>query len=292
MLAEPESTYCSAQTTRPLPTQSRSTPASARSAHSRRPAGSFSPRSRANAASSTPAIRKRTAARRNGGSATTPTRMARWVEPQTKQTISQAASERPRSSPTRNLRCLGREHADLLEHGGEHDGRLGGRGLALGAERAQHALEPLDGGHRDLEDVAVFPGHMMALEDVGVLPELENPRLGADVVRCRIPHRDERGDGPADSAAIEQRRVPADDAQLLQPLDPLHDRGAGEADLVGKALVGRPAVLDQVAQEGQAGGVEGGGWRGNRGHGVRRKEDRTKIFRTNRLSSRQISYFS
>jgi hypothetical protein len=78
MLAVPESTYCSAQTTSPLPAQSRSTPASARVPQSARRVGSASfLKSSATPPSRSPAVTKRTPAMRNGGSDSTPTRMAR-----------------------------------------------------------------------------------------------------------------------------------------------------------------------------------------------------------------------
>src|ERR1051325_9587249 len=285
MLAVPESTYCSAQTTRPLPAQRSSTPASASARHSLARAGSRSPRSQAIPPRRSPATVNRTPAMREGGTDSTPTRIARQVDPQTRQTISQARSARPRNSPTRHLLDSHRQHAGLLEDGGEHDRRPGGGGLALGTEGAQDLLQALDRGHRDLEDVTILARHMMAFEDVGMVAELQDPRLGADVIRRGVAHRDERGDRPPDPAAVEARAVALDDPLLVEALDPLHDRGPGEPDFVSQALVGGTAVLGEEAEEGQAGGVEEGGCRGNRGHLNRRMYNHSNIRDTNSVST-------
>src|ERR1043166_7622906 len=270
MLAVPESTYCSAQTTSPLPAQRSSTPAKARTPQSPRRTGSCSPRSQAMPPSTRPAMTKRTPAIRNGGGDSTPTRLAGEGGPQTRQTISQAKSARPRNSPTRHLLDSRRQHAGLLEDGGEHDRRLGGGRLALGTEGAQHLLQPFDRRDRHLEDVAVLARHVVAFEDVGMVAELEDPRLGADVIRGGVAHRHERRDRPPDPAPVEARGVPLNDPLLLEALDPLHDGGAGEPHFVRQALVGGAAVLGEEAEQGQAGGVEEGGCRGNRSHVNRR----------------------
>jgi hypothetical protein len=76
MLAVPDSIYCSAHTTSPLPNTSRNVPVTIRVFQSWRRTGAFSPNASASPASSPPAIRKRTPAIRNGGKCSTPIRMA------------------------------------------------------------------------------------------------------------------------------------------------------------------------------------------------------------------------
>ena len=82
MLAIPDAVNCSAHTTNALPPASSRMPTIACVRQSTNRRGSLSPNASTTASSSVPAIRNRNPAKRNGGSTDTPTRMARYVEPQ------------------------------------------------------------------------------------------------------------------------------------------------------------------------------------------------------------------
>ncbi len=77
----PEGTYCSAQTTRPLPPKRRKMPMTVLASHWRA-VGHAAPRSLRNPNKSEPASVKRTAAIRNGGIVSTAILMPRYVLPQ------------------------------------------------------------------------------------------------------------------------------------------------------------------------------------------------------------------
>ena len=62
--------------------------------------------------------------------------------------------------------------------------------------------------------------------------------------------------GKAGLGPVEPRVVAADEARFLQPLDPFHDGGAGEADLVGDGLVAGAAVGGEELEDAAGGGVE------------------------------------
>src|SRR5436853_7456195 len=97
MLATPDAVYCSAQTTNALPPESSRTPTIAWVRQSPRRLGSVSPSASAAVSSTRPAMKNRRPANRNGGSTPTPTRIPRYVDPQTTHTTRYATSALPRS---------------------------------------------------------------------------------------------------------------------------------------------------------------------------------------------------
>src|SRR2546430_14497609 len=96
MLATPDAVYCSAQTTNALPPESSRTPTIAWVRQSPRRLGSVSPSASAAVSSTRPAMKNRRPANRNGGSTPTPTRIARYVDPQITHTTRYATSALPR----------------------------------------------------------------------------------------------------------------------------------------------------------------------------------------------------
>ena len=82
MLATPDGVYCSAHTTNAFPPARRNSPTMTSVRQSTALRGARSPNASAPAKRITPAMKNRSPANKNGGSSPTPTRMARYVDPQ------------------------------------------------------------------------------------------------------------------------------------------------------------------------------------------------------------------
>ena len=89
----PLGTDCSAHTTPPLPTANMKKPSTASRPHALR-AGSDRPRALSTAASTRPAVAYRSPPMRNGGIVSSAILMAKYVVPQTRQTVTQATHAR------------------------------------------------------------------------------------------------------------------------------------------------------------------------------------------------------
>src|SRR5436305_15336018 len=63
--------------------------------------------------------------------------------------------------------------------------------------------------------------------------------------RVERRQRHERGEREADGVSVDHRVIAAEHAALLQPPDPLVNRGDGQARLLGKIGKASPAVLGQ-----------------------------------------------
>src|SRR5947207_2820330 len=147
---------------------------------------------------------------------------------------------------------LHRDEPRLFEHGAEHDrgarAHLHLRGRP--AQVPQDALQALEIGCRDLQDVAVLARNVMTLEHARVLLQVAHPWFIADVVGVRVAHGDEGRDRETGPPAIHPRVVPGDVTRLLEPLHALHHRGPRQADLVSDCLVARAPIGAEDAQEG------------------------------------------
>ena len=113
----------------------------------------------------------------------------------------------------------------------------------------EHALEALDAGGGDLEDVAVLARHVMALEHLGIVHQRRDRGLLAEPAGHRVADGDEGGDGEAGLGPVEPRVVALDDTRLFHALDPLHHGRPGEPDRVGDGLVAGPAVIGEEPED-------------------------------------------
>jgi len=82
--------------------------------------------------------------------------------------------------------------------------------------------------------------------------------LGLVMVGRRIADVDERRDGESGLGPIDPGRVSEDVATFLEALDPLHDGGSREADLIGEGLIAGAAVGRQELEEAAADGIDVG----------------------------------
>ena len=113
----------------------------------------------------------------------------------------------------------------------------------------EHIAELVERRCRHLQDVAILACNMMALEYVRMFGQALDTTLETAAVGHGIAHRDKGGDGPPDARAIDVRVVAGDVSRLLEPLDPLHDGGAGQPDFVGDGLVGHAAIGGQQVED-------------------------------------------
>ncbi len=121
--------------------------------------------------------------------------------------------------------------------------------------RSSTPFQTLDRGRRHLQHVAVVARHVMAFQHARVGRELLDAELV--VARVRVADGDEGGDRKAHLGPVQPGVVPLDIAGLLQPLDPLHDGGAGETNFVGDGLIAGAAVLGQQPEDVPGGGIDG-----------------------------------
>src|SRR5207302_7500821 len=99
----------------------------------------------------------------------------------------------------------------LLEDRALHAGRAGTHlGLGRAAQIPQHALQALEIGRRNLEDVTVLSGDVVTLEHFRMLLHVAHPRLVPDVVGVGVTHGDEGGHGKAGLGAVQSRAIPGD----------------------------------------------------------------------------------
>ena len=111
---------------------------------------------------------------------------------------------------------------------------------------------------RDLDDEAVVARDVVRLQDLGRRRDQVVERL---VVAVRIAQPHERQDRQAQALRVDDRRVPLDDARLLQPAHPFGDRARGHGDGTGQLGETGPALALEDIEDAPVGGV-----RGIRGH--------------------------
>src|SRR6185503_9303876 len=102
----------------------------------------------------------------------------------------------------------------FFEQRSQHDRRARVDRLVPAGNLSQDRLHALEIGCHDFQDVAILTGHVMTLEDAGILFHLLDAGFVTEIVRIAVTDTDERGDGIAGLAAIDASAVPGDEAAL------------------------------------------------------------------------------
>src|SRR5688500_2473364 len=152
----------------------------------------------------------------------------------------------PRGFSSQHLR---HRHRWRLLRGAQDDGRAGAR-------YAFHRLKPVYQDPvqvprvpaHDLEQVIIFTGHVMTLEDLGKLIHLG--QKSTPMAWVLQSDRDEGEHRVADGGRIQESGVSADDTALLELADALRDGGPGDAEESGEGGPGDTPIPLNLAKDG------------------------------------------